>query len=807
MADAVNILSHAETANQAPVFAPYSKVIIHAGLSPDGESEIVYTAGNDTGRTLELNNEWGTQAMANNILARIKGFQYKPFDASNAMVDPSVELGDGITVKGIYSGIFVQATRFNQLMASDVSAPVDEEIEHEYGFESQTNRAFTRMVAQTKSGIHQNAEEISVQVESIRYDAFDTENTQSLASRITVNANGITQEVRDRQQAVSDEADAREQAIQDEADARDSAIGTAVTEMNSTLTQTAKQIRADVVAKRGNSQTTSFAWELLEDSFTLYSNNKEVFKANSNGITVTGSGKFSGEVSATSGAIGGFTLANGVLYTNGKTGIDTDLNGVHISASGISLGKQGVFKVTNQGAITAKSGTIGGFTLTNNAIYNGKKSLNDNVDGVYIGTGGIALGKGDKFQVNSSGAVTASNLTIKGGSININNGAFVVDVNGNLTANNGSFGGNVYAKNIKYYDGTSGSANYGTLDGAAITAKTIKGSGKGTVGQLDPLSVGGGDIAYGSISGGAAGSSYSHIKQNTLTDLNVVPNTYSGGGLSTKSLTSEIGTSLGLADLFGNAKTTSSRLDYFKSQQLVATSSVYSPKFICADTSGGTNEVELNGHYHALTESQGRIVLSSPHNDSKIERHSFKIADTQYFKDFVEALNVTLTRTYPEDGINYYPYYNSQTLGKIIEYKIQYSIKDGEGKIVGSGSQVMNVPADKAYEAGKNDATVSQIVVNREYQGDQGWWYDQQGYSNHYHVNVKVKALNGDGAKCGQDTVAVDVQSMVDTAWAYGRSQNAPVAVYKETNEYGEWDGKTVFVQTGWTTYTGFTLR
>lgn len=731
MADAVNILRRAKNADKAPLFEPYSKVIVHAGLSSDGKSEVIYVAGNDSGRTLEVSNEWGTQMMADTILAKIKGFQYQPFQAQKALVDPSVELGDGITVNGIYSGIFAQATQFGALMQSNISAPVDEEIEHEYGFESKTDRAYTRMVAQTRSGITQNANEIELQVEEIRHDTTDTTNNQSLASRIIVNAESITQEVQERKNADN--------------------------ELSSSLEETATEIRASVVAKTGGTRT-SFAWDLQADHFSLISNNKEVFRADSSGITVTGNGSFSGEIKASSGNIGNLTLANGALYTNGKTGIDTDVNGIYISSDGISLGR-GNFKVTSQGTITAKSGTVGGFTITNNSIYNGMTSFSDTThDGVYIGTSGIALGKG-AFKVTSGGQVTASNLSITGGSININNGAFSVDANGNLTANNGTFGGNVYAKNIQY----GGSA--GTLNGSALTPLSVSG---GTNGQIQHQSIGSLEVAANSISGGAGG----HLKSNTLTDLNVVPNTYAGGGLSTSSLASSIGESLGLADLFGNAKTSASRLDYFKSAQLVATTSVYSPKYWCADTSGGSAEVNLVGHYHSLTESNGKIVLGAPHNDSSIDRRSFSIADTKYFKDFVEALNVTLTRTYPEDGINYYPYYNSPTYGKIIEFKVQYVIKDGDNQTVNSGAKVMNVPADQAYDAGEDSVAVSSGRVTN---------YTFNSYTGMYNMTASISLSNG---KSDQVSLGISAGDAIN----YGKSLSAGYTNVSYSCEAASWN-------------------
>ena len=376
MSDAVNILRRASSVDKAPAFEPYSKVIIHAGLSEDGETEIVYTAGNDTGRTLEVSNEWGSQEMADNVLARIAGYQYQPFTAQGAHVDPAAELGDGVTVNGIYSGIFTQTIKFNQIMASAISAPVDEEIEHEYGFESKSDRAYTRMVARTRSGITQNAKEIALQVEELRYDILDPTNKESLQSKLTITASAITQEVSDRKKAILDEAAARDEAISvsevtmrseieqtaseikatvsQEVLDRENAIDALHDTVTSEISQSADSIKASVVAKKGGTSST-FSWDLQSTYFSLMANNKEIFRADKNGITVTGSGSFSGEIKATSGTIGGITISKNAIYTNGKSGIDTAVNGLHISANGISLGN-GQFKVTPNGDLYANSG-------------------------------------------------------------------------------------------------------------------------------------------------------------------------------------------------------------------------------------------------------------------------------------------------------------------------------------------------------------------------------------------------------------------------------------------------------------------
>lgn len=161
-----------------------------------------------------------------------------------------------------------------------------------------------------------------------------------------------------------------------------------------------------------------------------------------------------GKITSGEGTIGGFTLSGSSLYSGGKTGIDVSADGVYVGTNGISLGK-GLFKVTNGGALTAKSGNIGGFTISASSIYNGMSTLaNTSNNGVYVGTDGIALGKG-LFKVTNAGALTAKSGNIGGITINssgissgtIGNGSngFSLSNLGVLKCSNADIRGSLYA--------------------------------------------------------------------------------------------------------------------------------------------------------------------------------------------------------------------------------------------------------------------------------------------------------------------------------------------------------------------------
>lgn len=147
MSDIVSLARRVSQVDVSPQFDNYSKVVIHVS------DDVTYVAGNDTGRTLEIDNPFGTQAMANNMLASLTGYQYQPYEAQGAMLDPAAEIGDAVNMRGAYGGIYTRERTFGRLMKADVSAPHDEEINHEYQYESPEERKFTRQINDVKASL------------------------------------------------------------------------------------------------------------------------------------------------------------------------------------------------------------------------------------------------------------------------------------------------------------------------------------------------------------------------------------------------------------------------------------------------------------------------------------------------------------------------------------------------------------------------------------------------------------------------------------------------------------------------------
>lgn len=273
MAESFNLLRRVKSLDTAPETDGYSGVAIFAGQDEAGNN-IEYFAGDRTGAVLEITNEWGSQAQADAIYRKIRGYRYQPYKAAGTTIDPSVEIGDAVTIADTYGGVFLRATDYRDT-TSDLEAPSNEEIEHEFQIQSPTNRQYERF-------------------------------TRSVRSSLTITATKIAAEV-----------EAREEA--------DKAI-------RATLSVQADAIKARVEKTVGN-KTSDFWWDLQANSWSVGSKNKIIFSVEEGGAIVEG------EIRATSGKIGGFDIQKDYLSYNGQTWGGTNSWGGYFGTNGIQLGR------------------------------------------------------------------------------------------------------------------------------------------------------------------------------------------------------------------------------------------------------------------------------------------------------------------------------------------------------------------------------------------------------------------------------------------------------------------------------------
>lgn len=243
-----------------------------------------------------------------------------------------------------------------------------------------------------------------------------------------------------------------------------------------------------------------------------------------------------GKIKADSGYIGGangdgFTIEDGKMYSSNKSTFESDKSGVYIGTNGISLGEKKVnskytspFMVTSDGTLTATKGIIGGWTITEDNIYN-NITFNNTKTGNSTGIGKTskvttsAFWAGDgKFLVKQDGSIYAEYGTIAGWTLSKNdlkaetaNNVITISSSGGLSSKvkNGdgtpgesiweiTSGGYAYFKNIRMEDTVVIGGNTG-LGGINISGNNMWGGFNGN------FSAGGGfsaDTSFG-LSGGA----------------------------------------------------------------------------------------------------------------------------------------------------------------------------------------------------------------------------------------------------------------------------------------------------------------
>ena len=139
------------------------KPISRVTLLVDDENSL--TAGDDTGMEVIASCPHATQPMVSALLQTMKGYQYQAYEAGAANIDPAAELGDGVTVGGIYSPLSKLSDDGRGY--AGISSPGEAEMEDEYPAEGYITQEFNRKVAETRSTITKTSEEIMLKVKGV----------------------------------------------------------------------------------------------------------------------------------------------------------------------------------------------------------------------------------------------------------------------------------------------------------------------------------------------------------------------------------------------------------------------------------------------------------------------------------------------------------------------------------------------------------------------------------------------------------------------------------------------------------------
>lgn len=373
MAESFNLLRRVRSLDIAPELAGYSGVVIFAGQDDDGNN-IEYRAGDRTGTVLEITNEWGSQAQADAICRKIRGFKYQTYKAGGTSIDPSAEIGDAVTVADIHSGVFAKKTTFGRHIRTDLEAPSKEEVEHEFQIQSPTNRQYERF-------------------------------TRSVRASLSITAAKIAAEVEDRQEADN--------------------------LLRATLNIHAQEIEAKVSKEGGNSS--SFGWKLTATGWSVYGNGSEKFRVDKKGAYVNGeiratTGKIGGfdiksNYLSYNGQTWGGTNSTGAYI--GQSGIQlgknfrVDMSGNLTAARGtfgsLSVNSSGSTVGTYSGSLSGCGGSVSNLGGSVSGISGSVSGLTGSVStGIKVGSKSIGTYVGDII----ADTITASYVRARVGDLN-----------------------------------------------------------------------------------------------------------------------------------------------------------------------------------------------------------------------------------------------------------------------------------------------------------------------------------------------------------------------------------------------------
>ena len=353
--------------HSSPQFDGFSKVVITVS------DEIEYSAGTDLGRTLRLTCPWGTQQMADNILEDIRGFQYQPYIAEDSLLDPAAELGDAVTANRVHGGIYSQSIKFGPLLTATVSAPADEELDHEYPYVPKQERKVTRSLKQ-------------------------------LTAELKVQAGLISAEVTDRK--------------------------TETEKLFAQLAVQSGQIAAKVEKTGGD--PSSFGWVLDDSSWTIKANSTDILKATKSGLEVYGkvtatSGKIGG-FDITADAL---SYNNQTWGGTNSTGIYVGPNGIQLGKNFKvdALGNLTAVSGTFTGRVQAgnidygdTAGYLSGGGIASGSIYGNRLRANTVTTAYTSGGINTSLGFADFANGVFGGWNTASYLYVN--SLHVNNNMY-----------------------------------------------------------------------------------------------------------------------------------------------------------------------------------------------------------------------------------------------------------------------------------------------------------------------------------------------------------------------------------------------
>ena len=472
----------------------YDKIGPITGVSILVDEDNEYVAGDMTGYVFEATCPYGTQAMANAMLASLQGKVYKGFRATDAILDKDAELGDGITIDGEYAMLAYQEITFGPKHTSEIAAPGESILEHEYPYVGSTQKTINRKIAQVNSKITKTAEEIRLEVAK-ELDGLSssidvklgsiTSTVQGINSKISTleqTDEAIRGEITDQVSGLSSSIDIKLDGITNTVQGLDGSI--------SSIEQKVDSIKIDVTTKDGVSTIELTGTGITASSAKIDLSGFVTFTGLSGGTTtIDGACIKTGTISAER-----INLTGAITFEDLDTDAQNTINGISNTASNAMSKATSAYNLANSidipnyikstyiGRTIIKSPTIKG---NNMEVYGAYKVLDasDRTMG-YMGaatgmdaTGGITTGVALASSATLSGsgedgityATTGNYVIATSGGCRMqagNDSIVVTSESAELNYGNGSYRIRVSNNGCQYYNGSW--HNIGSGSGSSI---------------------------------------------------------------------------------------------------------------------------------------------------------------------------------------------------------------------------------------------------------------------------------------------------------------------------------------------------
>lgn len=123
-------------------------------------------AGDETGTVLEVENENGTQALADELAQKLVGLPYAPYTCDQRYIDPVAEAGDKITVGSVACVAYNIKESLGPSHYADLEAPAEAgELEEEYPYQNAAERVKKQLGTVTASMAEIRKDQKSIEAE------------------------------------------------------------------------------------------------------------------------------------------------------------------------------------------------------------------------------------------------------------------------------------------------------------------------------------------------------------------------------------------------------------------------------------------------------------------------------------------------------------------------------------------------------------------------------------------------------------------------------------------------------------------